>query len=759
MSDTPDEAQDLPTGEPTAPTSPTSPTAPTVPPADVDHGTLPRRVAGLVRRRAWDYLTPMGLVAVLGALASVLMTLINAWTSPSMLRDGAFVHESMPTALLVAAGVVVVVLAALTARATLVVALYAAGDLLGHRVDAPGARAEVRRRRGLWATWATLLLLWAAVTAIGVPVLLVLTGWLLAAAALLVSLAVTELLARWVVVAVVHGVGLGAAARRMRHLRRLVRPDDDVGFRKPAGLFLLLVTVPAAAASWGVGLGTDRLDAPVAEALELGATAALAVPVPVLLVAAMTCVHLRITFVLGEFRAASFEPLAWAGVDRAAVAVPAAAPADGPASGAAPVRASSRAVLERAVAATLALLVAPAGHLLLVATNPTPAIEPVVLRFADDHAAPAPVAVGDDVLLVVPRGLSWCDLDDTRCRVESLGDLPGTESFEVVGATADPDGQGLAVLARAVVCEPGEDGEDDCALQQLLVTCSGADCFGDEASASRSVAVTGDVANGENGAIAAHEGRYALVARFPVEGPASDGLMLRFCASASCPEPDSYDLGDTQGNDLVRAQYAADGRLWVVRTDFANERVRAWSADPGATTLTYAFDLDLPMVEAGVWEWPQENMALRLAVRDDGTPVLLHRDPGTDELILTSCDDALCAERTTTTLPVAPVEARAADLVVDGTGRPVIATAGRTFVRMHSCTDRSCTGMRTALISDGQTLGYGFGEPEPDPFMTLDSHGRPVLALEETIPNPDDPWPGYWIINRTLWCQEARCGL
>ena len=97
--------------------------APAAPPSDVDRGALPGRALGLVRARAWDYLTPIGLVAVLAALASVLLTSINAWASPSMLRDGAFVHESTTTASLVVAGVVAVALAALTGRATLVVAL------------------------------------------------------------------------------------------------------------------------------------------------------------------------------------------------------------------------------------------------------------------------------------------------------------------------------------------------------------------------------------------------------------------------------------------------------------------------------------------------------------------------------------------------------------------------------------------------------------------------------------------------------------
>lgn len=141
-----------------------------------------------------------------------------------------------------------------------------------------------------------------------------------------------------------------------------------------------------------------------------------------------------------------------------------------------------------------------------------------------------------------------------------------------------------------------------------------------------------------------------------------------------------------------------------------------------------------------------------LSVRDDGTPVVLYRDPSNDDLVLISCEDAQCADRTTNTLPIDPADSWGADLAIDATGRPLIAAAsddghlrhGRLF--LHSCTDRACTSLESSLVSLGQPLGGSSGGT-PTSFMVVDGHERPTFLLRGDSGT------------EVLQCREARCGL
>jgi hypothetical protein len=248
-------------------------------------------------------------------------------------------------------------------------------------------------------------------------------------------------------------------------------------------------------------------------------------------------------------------------------------------------------------------------------------------------------------------------------------------------------------------------------------------------------------------AVAAAHGTYAIVTPTGTYGD-DDGLALTRCPTASCKDPQTFPLGRVGTLDVVRAQFAPDDTIWVVQSESAPGVVQVRSLAPGATTLTDAFTLEVADPDGFGYQ-----PGLRLAIRDDGTPVVLYRDYLSGDLVLVSCDDAQCTHRTTTTLPIRPVDADAADLVIDATGRPLIATTGDAGVLVHSCTDRACTSLRSGLVSvAGYPMGGNAPGGFPQPFLLLDNDDRPVLTLSDSSGEPGHT-------SEVAWCPEPRCGL
>lgn len=349
-----------------------------------------------------------------------------------------------------------------------------------------------------------------------------------------------------------------------------------------------------------------------------------------------------------------------------------------------------------------------------------------------------PVVTADGLSVLGANAVVRCDPGadaGDECRVVGSAVVPGPVGGRVdLLATADTDGTGIATLA---VGEVGDGDERTDGV--LLVTCTAETCRDDTAPAA--VVAGGDpVPDARLSAIAAGDAGYALVIG---RGP---DVQLVLCADATCADPQAVPLGAATVHDIVRAQFAPDGTVWIAQSDVAGSELRVTSLAPGAATPSSVLALDLPDAEGGAWPNPYLNQVLRLVVRDDGSPVVLYRDPSDDALVLVSCDDASCAAPTTNRLDVDPAQAEAADLAVDRTGRPLVATSGAGGLRLHGCTDVPCTGLESRTVSSGTPLTGPDG-----PFLLVDGDRPVVLVTEKVSDGPDRAV--------VLRCEEARCGL
>lgn len=351
-----------------------------------------------------------------------------------------------------------------------------------------------------------------------------------------------------------------------------------------------------------------------------------------------------------------------------------------------------------------------------------------------------PVLTDDGLAVVGANAVVLCDLandanPEGACRVAGSGTLPAPNGGRIdLLATTDADATGVALLSTAQTC----DG-DECTDDALLVTCTAQTCRDDSIPAA--TVTTGDrPPNARISAIAAGGGRYALVV-----GREPD-VDLILCSDASCRAPQTISLGSVTVHDIIRVQLATDGTLWIAQSDVEGEVVRVSSLAPGAATVTPGLTLDLPDEEGGTWSEPYRNQVLRLSVRADGSPVVLYRDPSDDALVLVSCDDASCSGHTASRPAVDPAVAEAADLAVDPSGRPLIATSGAGGVQLHSCTDLACNDVDSRSVSSGAPLSG------PDGPFLLVADGRPLMTLSEKVADGPDR-------SIVLRCQEARCGL
>lgn len=726
-----------------APGSDAASATPTAPPRDVEAGGLLRSALALALTHPRTHLAPTALAATAGALATTLVTVVYAWTVPTLLRDGEFTFAEPSTPATVTAGVAVPVLALLTTVALAVLVLHSAGTQLHRPADTRAVLREVGRRWAFVLLWTAILVVTVVGQTVALAVLPVEEGAaVIVIPVLLLWLVAVGLLARTFPGALAHGIGTAAASR---HIRALLRREGAVhsAFDRSPALLLLLVGGVATSVVWVVRQRTTDVPAPGGEAIAMLAQVVVSSVALATVAVTLTRLHLRATSRASRRATVASDPelLAWSAVDRCATAGPDAASHtaddDAPRTPVETRRARRWvAVVGAWVAVVGAWAAGPVALVFVVTTNPTLAIEPRAMApFHYSLVAALPIA-NDDGMTIVSYGPS---VAVCTARDDCHSDHWPQDVLTTVAAAADPDGPGVALVVST--------GPDRASTEFVLVTCEAFGCFRPD---GRTTEVVLRDAGLEDltwlSAVAAHDGTYAVV---NPTGPLDQiELILTRCPTASCEDPLNLPLGDATLHDVVRTQFAPDGTLWVLQTTGTDGVVRLRALAPDAATLTDALTIDLPNDEGRFWSRTDRAPLFRLSVRDDGTPVVLYRDPGNDDLVLVSCDDERCTDRTTSRLPIEPTDSWAADLAVDATGRPLVATAGRD-IRLHSCADRACTSMRSGLVSLGSLVeDTTMLEGAATAFMVLDGHDRPTFVVEWTFANAE-----------VLQCREARCGL
>lgn len=691
---------------------------------DTDAGGLRPALREAVRHPG-HLLLPAVVVAVAGGLATTLQTVVHAWTAPTMLYEGQFTFAEGSTAATVTAVVAALLLAVATMAAGATVSLLTAAHQLDRTPTVRAALREVRRRWAITLAFAGLLVL--AVGAAGAVAVVALSRLEPTAAALAL---VAVLVALLVVGALVGRVLPVALARDLSALEawRLIRAQRRSPFAARCYTNTVWLTVSVvllgASVNWLVGrlpesLGHPALDA--VDSLVQVVTSSVAVAAVAI---GMSMAHVRAT---ERIAGVGDEPVTWPGLDRVA-----------PTTEATPRRRTAWLPGPWVVAAA-SWAVAPLAVVAVVAANPTLAVEPVVTDVAGTIVDPLTAADGDGVAIMSHERLTTCTDEDAFCDAGRV-----FYGLDHTAVAADPSGMGIAVV--------GADRADPSDETYVLLTCDPQYC--DELNGARVTRASLPGAPALTAlhrlhAVAAHDGTYAVVR--PTGDFDDAEFVLTLCATANCRQPRTIDLGPAHPADVVRASFAPDGTLWVLQSTAEGDTVRLQSLPPDASSMTDALTLDVPAGDYGYFYAPRPDADLRppvleLAVRDDGTPVVLYRAPTDGELVLVGCTDAACEAATRVRLPFDPVTTWSAQLAVDSTGRPLIATAGND-VRVHSCADHACTSMRSGLVSLGfpESLGTTSGGA---PFMVLDAQDRPVFVVTRSFANVE-----------VRFCRETRCGL
>lgn len=687
-------------------------------PRAVHHDGLLRPALRQVLAHPTTHVLPPLAAHVVGALGVLGVVVAAAYAVPTVLLDDVFHRVGSSPVVPVLAGLVALVALWCAVGASGVVVLAATARELGRVPHLGDLRREVARRR--WSLLASTLLAalvvvvpigglgWLLVDGIGLPV------WTAAVAAVVWTTVVAPLGAL-PAVALMADVGLVTAWRRTRALRDTpdlaARHSDDV--RRVLGVGAAVVAAAWVAVPHVTGLP------------RVGVLVACGTLVMGVVAAGVARAVLRTTgLVAGVARDTSPAP--------ARLALPAS-------DGVAPRREVRRAWATSAVVVAL-VTVAPS---VLVAANPTPALEPRV--DAVGELGPEPFLVGlDDGVLVVDQGRwpathTWC-ADDAACAAPTYPDVQ-LRSWEQAAVVPDPAG-GVVVVARAYL------GEED-----VLVTAS---CDADvcERTTPDDAVVLGPSLGLPQ--VAAADGTYAFVLatdRAETELAYAYELTLVRCSTAACTDRADVVVATAGSGYQTAVEVAPDGTVVVLvadpngrQPDGSTGSVRLWTVAPGTTEAVELVRLDaapgrrlFPPV-AGL-------PAFRLALHDDGAPVVLRTDPERDALWLTSCSGPACEEQVTSDLAVGPGTMRGVDLALDPSGRPLLATADREAgVTLRACVDQACSATRDGLVWPGSVPRQLRARYDPR-FLELDGQGRPALL----VAGPESDY--------VLRCAEVRCGL
>ncbi|MCC2319586.1 hypothetical protein [Cellulomonas xiejunii] len=710
-----------------------------------------------IRRRPW-LLLPVALTFVLTALGSAAVTLVHAWSVPTMLHESGFVFTAEAPAADVTAVVGAVLSSVAGVALQAVVVLLAGAQVLDVRAGAAATLREVGRRWALVLASLVGLLLAGVVPYVLLYTLALVVGGL---AASLMTLLLTAFLvagavavAQLFVCALLHGFGLRAARRRVADLRRWPVAREELR-RAPmlvlgvvvlaVGIMVVLQRIARAEAwridsAWARGAPEPRL---WVEVVLQGAQAVAGSLVLTVSVVALTWLHVRATSAaerLGE------EPLAWVGVRRAMRPVAVEEPAAGHA------RPARRTALTGWTAVVGTWLLVPLVAWGPAALNPTPALAPSTETLTD-VAAPTVVG-GPDGARIVPGWsagplIAWSDDGLVRhafsvaiCgpRGSCVVDQRDEGAFSSVAVAVDPGTSAMVVLAAVGTT-------DEHPVRYEVVRCE-TDCTD---PARRASAQLGPWVPEEwwwssdprpMHAVAARDGAFAAV--YPVMGADTTSLVAAVCWTASCTDPAPLALGPVWGDDIVHAGFAADGVLWVARLE--DGILRLARAEPGATQVTDVQVLVLGEDRDALTYRTDEmryGPLLDLAVPDDGRPVVLYRAPEDGGLRVLACADDRCVGTTTSTVPGGLHDD--AEIAVDSTGRPLVATVSA-GVQLHACDDHACTTMRTGLMT-GQRPASPWDDGRVGPFFAVDGDARPYVVVNQR----DD--------SMLVRCDEPRCGL
>ncbi|MBO0926258.1 hypothetical protein J1G44_17425 [Cellulomonas sp. zg-ZUI199] len=677
---------------------------------------------GEVRRRP-ALLLPVALAFVAAALVGVVGVVVRAWTTPTLLNDGVLVHAAESGAAELTSLLLGVVAGVLTVAALGGVVLAAPAVAFDRALRVREVVRELARR------WAVLLVgLVGLSLATLVPVALaVLLPMPLAPFVVVPALLAAVLLVagggRVAVAALLHGVGLRTAARRVRELRRCDAARTQLGRGR---VLVLTVMTGAAALVVAVRWLTADADGLVWTAARDVLQAVVGCIALTVAAAGLTWAHISATSVAER---QGVPPLAWRGVARVTGTLArgergrAAGPGWSAAAGWASAAAAWALVPLLAVAPTLPQV--------------TPALRPQVLALRDFMAAPMTVGTADGVLVLehVDRGM-----DTFLCSPEEGCEhgrgMAESGRFQYAAVAADPDGPGVVILAGVLP-------DDGATARYDLVTCAPTDCTDpDRRTTQVRIAEESASHNPALHAVAARDGAYAAV--HPVGGPRDQELALTLCATARCPEPVTVPFGPTSGDDVVDVEIAPDGTVWVLRSQGA--LVHLARVEPGGTALTGVQvlepDTEHDSLYYGQGDDYRYSRVLALAVRGDGRPVVLHRDLSDGGIELLGCADAACSTTTSSRLPGGA--ARGAELVVDGSGRPLAATVDP-GVQLHACTDDACSDVRSALLS---TWTPPRSSSEFVPFLAIDAQDRPAVLVERQLAEAV-----------VVYCREPHCGL
>jgi hypothetical protein len=139
-------------------------------------------------------------------------------------------------------------------------------------------------------------------------------------------------------------------------------------------------------------------------------------------------------------------------------------------------------------------------------------------------------------------------------------------------------------------------------------------------------------------------------------------------------------------------------------------------------------------------------------------PIVLYRPAGSATQQLISCDDAACGASTVVDLDLPGSDQQPPAMVVDDTGRPLIAVRNtdRQSIDLVSCLDRTCSTTQTSTVvryvpderSEAGSGGFAMG-------LTADQ--APVLAVDDRRVGAGSAHPTW--DGTVISCTERRCGV
>ncbi|WP_188189439.1 hypothetical protein [Nonomuraea sp. SYSU D8015] len=273
---------------------------------------------------------------------------------------------------------------------------------------------------------------------------------------------------------------------------------------------------------------------------------------------------------------------------------------------------------------------------------------------------------------------------------------------------------------------------DDARARLGLTMCDAAGCV--PAPGGRPIGAWLPASDERNVALA--PGRYGglLIAQLR-ELPERDGeedravISVTTCDDAACPDPRTTVLAEIPTSTDV----SQDHGLAVAAARLNRPVVLRYDERTGTIyVITFEiadcsrFHVERP-VHGGV-TWRDDDFGERpgatMAVRDDGRPLIAYRDVADGSIRLLDCRNLRCSQADTAILSAPGHDHVVPALALDQQGRALVAyqDLDRDQLVIATCTGTRCTHTPVAKSP------RGFG---PSLAMTLDGHGRPVIAWIE----------------------------